>query len=44
MATNLSRRLRHLPMILSLCGSWLSLRTDVSFANLETQFIGKFLG
>lgn len=31
-------------MILSFCGGGLSLRTDVSFADLETQFIGEILG
>lgn len=44
MATNLSSWWRRLPMILSFCGGGLSLGTDVSFADLETQFIGEILG
>lgn len=31
-------------MILSLCGGGLGLRADVSFADLETQFISEILG
>lgn len=44
MATHLSSRWRRLPMILSFCGGGFSLWTDVSFADLKTQFIGEILG